>query len=111
MKAGAAIAFLLVASCSAAAQQLSPAIGETMNNLRRCMTSTIDDGMAASRRTPPAVLVEQAFTACRTEETAVMARLRFEHPNTDAEGTVAGMKVMMKQNYVQQIIDLRAKRR
>jgi hypothetical protein len=107
----AGIAIVVLIQSPAVAQDWSQDVADAMNDLRRCMSNTIVDGMEASRRTSPAVLVEQAFAACRTEELGLAARVRNERPNMDWAGLIDGMKALMKRDYMQQITDLRAKKR
>ena len=100
--------FILMAGIQPiAAQGFGKNVANSMDALRRCMTNTILETMKSKNAAN--VIVENAFSACKSEETLVASTVAQEHPETNSFQLVAEMKVEMKRGYVSQINDIRAK--
>lgn len=84
-------------------------VANAMDGLRRCMTDAILDTIKS--KSAATVIVENAFSACKSEESLVVSMVAEEQPGTNSSQIVAEMRVLMKQDYVRQIDGLRSKGR
>lgn len=102
-----ALLALVAGSQPVVAQGFGKNVASAMDGLRRCMTGAILDTI--NSKSAAVIIVENAFAACKSEESLVTSTVADEHPGTNSSRLVAGMKVEMKKDYVSQINDLRAR--
>lgn len=104
------VSAMVLFTSAAVAQQFSRNVDEGMNDLRRCMTKTILQTFPRSKLSAE-LIVENSFGACRTELESLTATVQDEKPSINAVRLVTGMRVLMKDDYVKQINELRQPKR